>query len=685
MSFSPLLLSSKQFSLPRRQNSYAYEELPDHQEPLSSVIETYDQDDEDTATIGSSRRGQEHDISWSSKACDAWQRRPKGAVPVTMALVTGWLVVSGFLFGDDKARGTSKNEHGDTIQNPPKLQCNPPTESASHDLVTHLPGWDNGEDLPSCQYSGYIAIEDDTVTPSIPMHIHYYFMESEGNPTEDPWMVWSNGGPGASSMYGILTEVGPFIVNEHSQQTRAYKETGIPTLFRNPFAWTQLGGVVMFDWPPPVGFSYCHGNVTGDGTSCGDWDDERMARVSYLALEGFLEQKFPSLQQNKLYLTGESYAGIYIPKLAQQIVHHQKVDEWNLQGFAVGDACAGTDVMCGPILDEVFGEYYAYLFLYGHGQMSNQLWEDLLDQCGKPHLQYSQQYAPHDSDACAAAKAKVSQQVGGYFEYNLYDECTYENGRRLKEEEASWSKAGESSAGIHNPQGVQQARKVLQRQSVAPTAFERQHFADILARHEHSQHLKLEGAVNDYTCGEGVAQDVWTAQPAVRRALNVLEDSNFFSGDNGAGMNYTLTEPNLLPFYKQAIVNEGLKVMVYNGDTDPGLNSFAAQNWTRAIGLEETEEWRPWTTDSCRQMGGYVTSYEHDFTFVTIRGSGHMVPHYKPMAGFAMISNYLGADGSNHKKSAAADGVSTASSLPRYDGKCTAPDYAAVIARILEL
>lgn len=40
-------------------------------------------------------------------------------------------------------------------------------------------------------------------------------------------------------------------------------------------------------------------------------------------------------------------------------------------------------------------------------------------------------------------------------------------------------------------------------------------------------------------------------------------------------------------------------------------------------------------------MGGYVTSYKGDFSFATIRGSGHMVPEYKPEAGFVLIKTFL--------------------------------------------
>ena len=66
-------------------------------------------------------------------------------------------------------------------------------------------------------------------------------------------------------------------------------------------------------------------------------------------------------------------------------------------------------------------------------------------------------------------------------------------------------------------------------------------------------------------------------QPAVREALHVPSSSNFFDGDNGAGMVYRNTEPDLRPFYKHVANSTALRVLVYNGDTDPAINSFVAQ------------------------------------------------------------------------------------------------------------
>ena len=134
---------------------------------------------------------------------------------------------------------------------------------------------------------------------------------------------------------------------------------------------------------------------------------------------------------------------------------------------------------------------------------------------------------------------------------------------------------------------------------------------------------------------------VWVQTPQVKAALHVAADANFFSGDNGVGFTYNITEPNLMPFYVQVAKETNLRVLVYNGDTDPGINSFVAQNWTSSLGLKETEERRPWTLDNKEYMGGYVTRYEGNFDYLTIRGSGHMVPEFKPKVTLAFLTKWI--------------------------------------------
>merc|ERR1711907_189380 len=94
-------------------------------------------------------------------------------------------------------------------------------------------------------------------------------------------------------------------------------------------------------------------------------------------------------------------------------------------------------------------------------------------------------------------------------------------------------------------------------------------------------------------------------------------------------------------FYQEVVDGSKLRVLVYEGDTDPGINSFVSQNWTSALGFEEKQAWRPWTIDGKQYMGGYVTSYEGDFDYVTIRGSGHMVPEYKAKVAHEMMRSWI--------------------------------------------
>ena len=57
------------------------------------------------------------------------------------------------------------------------------------DKVTTLPGYKGA--LPSTHYSGYMPVGELSKTPG---HLHYWFIESESSPSEDPVVLWLNGG-----------------------------------------------------------------------------------------------------------------------------------------------------------------------------------------------------------------------------------------------------------------------------------------------------------------------------------------------------------------------------------------------------------------------------------------------------------------------------------------------------------
>ena len=106
--------------------------------------------------------------------------------------------------------------------------------------------------------------------------MHYWFIESQQDPSTDPVVLWLNGGPGASSLGGLLYENGPFSINDDGE-----------TLRRNPFSWNQHANMLYLESPVGVGFSF---NSSGTYTS----GDFLQARDNHEALLRFYE-KFPNI------------------------------------------------------------------------------------------------------------------------------------------------------------------------------------------------------------------------------------------------------------------------------------------------------------------------------------------------------------------------------------------------------
>lgn len=308
-------------------------------------------------------------------------------------------------------------------------------------------------------------------------------------------------------MVGLWTELGPLLLNDASKQLDG---TLVPQY--NPYAWTRLGHLLILNQPAPVGFSYCN-NSTAKQENCGNiaWTDELTAQAAHQALELVLTEKFPCLADLDLFLTGESYAGIYIPTLAREILKQASVMSNHLQGFAVGDGCLGTHTdICGIVSDDYIPNYWDLIFLAGHGQIPLRTFNQVMDACRRRWDEYEESFL-EDDELCKEAWEKVERQVGGVYAYGLYDECTYENG------------------------------------------------------------LATTGGLNDYPCGGELVMEQYFATEEVKKAFHLK--SEFFQTDNAEGdFDYTPTEPDLRDFYKK--MNGQLRIIVYNGDADPASMCF---------------------------------------------------------------------------------------------------------------
>ncbi|XP_028784511.1 serine carboxypeptidase-like 40 [Neltuma alba] len=175
------------------------------------------------------------------------------------------------------------------------------------------------------QYGGYVTVNEEAGRA-----FYYYFTEAFRNKQNLPLVLWLNGGPGCSSLaYGAMQELGPFRVNSDGK-----------TLFKNRYSWNHAANVLFLESPAGVGFSYS--NKTSDYENNGD---QRTASDNYIFLLNWLE-RFPEYKNRDFYITGESYAGHYVPQLAQTILQHNiKANNTiiNLKGIMIGNAAINDE------------------------------------------------------------------------------------------------------------------------------------------------------------------------------------------------------------------------------------------------------------------------------------------------------------------------------------------------------
>uniref|UniRef100_K3YEZ6 Uncharacterized protein n=1 Tax=Setaria italica TaxID=4555 RepID=K3YEZ6_SETIT len=82
--------------------------------------------------------------------------------------------------------------------------------------------------------------------------------------------------------------------------------------------------------------------------------------------------------------------------------------------------------------------------------------------------------------------------------------------------------------------------------------------------------------------------------------------------------------------------------MPNRGDHDLCIPFPGTEAWVRSIGYQVVDRWRPWYFGD--QVAGYAEGYDHNLTFLTIKGAGHAVPEYKPKESLAFYSRWLAGE-----------------------------------------
>ncbi|KAI9512753.1 Alpha/Beta hydrolase protein [Russula earlei] len=164
-------------------------------------------------------------------------------------------------------------------------------------------------------------------------------------PHLNPESSRTNGGPGCSSLEGAFEENGP-VTWSHGQ--------ALPT--RNQWSWTNLSSILYVEQPVGTGFTQGVPNAK---------DENDVAEQLVGFLQQFLEI-FEELKGKKFYLTGESYAGMYVPYIANFIYEQttRSTLDLDLQGIWINDPVLGWDVLQSQVPAVAFVHKYKHVFAF---------------------------------------------------------------------------------------------------------------------------------------------------------------------------------------------------------------------------------------------------------------------------------------------------------------------------------
>jgi len=285
--------------------------------------------------------------------------------------------------------------------------------------ITSLPGIEVNQ-LAFGQYSGYIVLNQQHNES-----MFYWYVESQNNPSKDPLLVWLQGGPGCSGMIGFFQEHGPFLIQTDG------------TLTLNQYSWNKLANVVYIESPVGVGFSF------SDDQSDYNTNDNTTAANNYQFLQGFF-QEFPHLLSNPIWITGESYGGVYGPMLANEILegsNSQIFDQF--QGFSLGNPVTSCPALKRQVLTLSLNMYY---------------WNGVLPLSGLRKWTDSECDSGESSSECLKLYENITSVIGAFEGDELYyNFCTQNGSLNLLEQVPNCEGLADRTAKYLNRADVQEA------------------------------------------------------------------------------------------------------------------------------------------------------------------------------------------------------------------------------------
>ncbi|XP_049525254.1 lysosomal protective protein isoform X2 [Dermacentor silvarum] len=382
--------------------------------------------------------------------------------------------------------------------------------------VTHVPGL--SEPVNFKHYSGFLNAADGR-------QLHYWFMESQRSPADDPLLLWLTGGPGCSALSAVATESGPFRIGP----------LGVNVTI-NPYSWNKVANMIFLESPAGVGFSY-------DPTEDYATDDTKATEDTYLALLDFFE-KYPQFKKNDFYAIGDSYGGIFVSLVMQRILRNPQ--GLNLKGYAIGNGAVDFKLHFKATI------FYAnYHSLLGHD-----LWDKITSNCCNNSI--SEETCDFSMDpaklACTVPVSKAYSIVfkSGLNFQNIYDSCN------LTEESLQFS-------------------------TLRPEVTRHYTTNHILGKTIAQQATNLE--VKDENCSVNEDMQLFYNRRDVIEALHVNQ-SPLEWVPCAKGLNYTTQHWTMREVIRELIDSGNLKTLIYNGDIDLVCTSLGGEWFVRSLGVQ---------------------------------------------------------------------------------------------------
>ena len=204
-------------------------------------------------------------------------------------------------------------------------------------------------------YSGFLTVDE-----TFNSNMFFWFFPAQKANQSAPLLLWLQGGPGGSSLFGLFVENGPLYVDRDAQ------------VYSRSITWNSDYHMLYIDNPVGTGFSFTN-SIGGFSTN-----EDQVATNLYSALTQFFTV-FYDYQPNDFYITGESYAGKYIPAIGL-LIHTMNSQSpkvpINLVGLAIGDG------LCDPV--NMFGGYAELVYQFG---MADEIQRDYIQKVSDEAVQ----------------------------------------------------------------------------------------------------------------------------------------------------------------------------------------------------------------------------------------------------------------------------------------------------------